>query len=226
VGDFGGGAMFLAMGMLAALLHARSTGQGQVVDAAMVDGAASLATPFYGLDAAGQWHGTRGSNILDSGAPFYDVYECSDGKWISIGPLEKRFHADLLQRLGIDPAEVGEQQDEAAWPRAREAFQRVFRTRSREAWSELLEGTDVCFAPVLSFAEAAHHPHLAARQTLIEVEGVVQPAPAPRFGRTRSDRPTPPKEAARGAAARDGLAQWLSAEELEGWRASPLLADA
>lgn len=223
VGDFGGGAMFLVMGVLAALLNARATGQGQVVDAAIVDGAASLATAFYGLSAAGQWNDQRGSNILDSGAPFYDVYECSDGQWISIGPIEGRFHADLLRRLDIDPSTIGGQFDEAAWPQAKAAYERVFKTRTRSEWCELLEGTDVCFAPVLSFEEAADHPHLKARGTLIEIDGVVQPAPAPRFERTSAQTPKPPQAPLHGAAAQQLLAQWLPPDRSETWRNSALL---
>lgn len=226
VGDFGGGAMFLAMGVLAGIINARATGQGQVVDAAIVDGAASLATIFYGLAAAGQWKDARGSNILDSGAPFYDVYECSDGEWISIGPIEARFHADLLRRLDIDPAEIGDQLDETAWPKAKAVYQRVFRTRTRDAWCALLEGTDVCFAPVLSFDEAALHPHLKARQTLIEVDGVVQPAPAPRFERTPSALPKPPEAPLQGEAAQQLLARWLPQTQYDAWRASALLGSA
>lgn len=223
VGDFGGGAMFLVMGVLAALLNARATGQGQVVDAAIVDGAASLATAFYGLSAAGQWNDQRGSNILDSGAPFYDAYECSDGQWISIGPIEGRFHADLLRRLDIDPSTIGGQFDEAAWPQAKAAYERVFKTRTRSEWCELLEGTDVCFAPVLSFEEAADHPHLKARGTLIEIDGVVQPAPAPRFERTSAQTPKPPQAPLHGAAAQQLLAQWLPPDRYETWRNSALM---
>ena len=215
--------MFLVMGVLAALLNARATGQGQVVDAAIVDGAASLATGFYGLSAAGQWKDERGSNILDSGAPFYDVYECSDGQWISIGPIEGRFHADLLRRLDIDPSTIGGQFDEAAWPQAKAAYERVFKTRARSEWCELLEGTDVCFAPVLSFEEAADHPHLKARGTLIEIDGVVQPAPAPRFERTSAQTPKPPQAPLHGAAAQQLLAQWLPPDRCETWRNSALL---
>jgi len=226
VGDFGGGAMFLAMGVLAALVNARSTGLGQVVDAAIVDGVSSLATAFHGLAAAGQWKDERGSNVLDSGAPFYDVYECSDGEWISVGPLEARFHADLLRRLEVDPSEIGEQFDEAGWPQARALYQRVFRTRSRAAWCELLEGTDVCFSPVLSFAEAAVHPHLKARETLIDIEGVVQPAPAPRFARTPSERPRPPEAALQGDALHDLLDRWLPAAQSAAWRSAGVPAAA
>lgn len=193
-GDMGGGALYLALGVLAALLEARTSGQGQVIDAAIVDGAASLATIFYGLHAAGIWQDSRGSNVLDSGAPFYDVYECSDGHWISIGPLEARFYAQLLNKLALDPDALGAQNDRASWPRAKVQIAQRFRSRTRAAWCELLEGTDVCFAPVLSFSEAPRHPHLQARRTFVEVEGVVQPAPAPRFSRTVPSVPRPPCE--------------------------------
>ena len=194
-GDMGGGALYLALGILAALLEARTSGQGQVIDAAIVDGAASLATVFYGLQAAGLWEERRGSNILDSGAPFYDVYECSDGKWISVGPLETRFFSELLQKLELDPALLDSQHDRAAWPRMKVQIAQRFRMRSRAEWSALLEGTDVCFAPVLSFAEAPEHPHLRARGTFVEVDGVVQPAPAPRFSRTIPPVPRAPSVA-------------------------------
>ncbi len=193
-GDMGGGALYLALGVLAALLEARTSGRGQVVDAAIVDGAASLATAVWGLHAAGLWENRRGSNVLDSGAPYYDVYECSDGEWISIGPIEARFYAQLLQKLELDPAQLGEQNDRASWPRAKVQIAQRFRTRSRDQWCALLEGTDVCFAPVLSFAEAPEHVHLKARGTFVEVDGVVQPAPAPRFGRTVPPLPRAPRE--------------------------------
>jgi alpha-methylacyl-CoA racemase len=193
-GDFSGGALYLAMGVLAAILEARTSGQGQVVDAAIVDGTASMATVFYGLHAAGLWNLERGTNVLDSGAPFYDVYECQDGGWISIGPIEARFYLQLLQLLDLDPVALGEQNDRASWPRAKMMIAQRFKTRTRAQWCELLEGTDVCFAPVLSFEEAPHHPHMVARGTLIELNGVVQPAPAPRFSRTVPDMPKPPTE--------------------------------
>lgn len=193
-GDMGGGALYLALGVLAALLEVRNSGQGQVIDAAIVDGAASLATVFYGLHAGGLWQDQRGSNILDSGAPFYDVYECADGEWISIGPLEARFYAQLLQKLELDPAALGPQNDRASWPRAKVQIAQRFRRHNRAIWCELLEGTDVCFAPVLSFAEAPQHPHMKARGTFVEVDGVVQPAPAPRFSRTVPSTPRPPLE--------------------------------
>jgi len=195
-GDMGGGALYLVMGILAALLERSRSGQGQVVDAAIVDGAASLATLFYGLHAAGVWQDARGTNVLDSGAPFYDVYECRDGRWISIGPIEARFYAQLLQLLDLEAASLGSQNDRVTWPAAKVRIAQRFREKTREEWCELLEGTDVCFAPVLSFAEAPLHPHIKARGTLIEVDGVVQPAPAPRFGRSVPAEPRPPQESA------------------------------
>lgn len=191
-GDMGGGALYLVMGILAALLERIRSGKGQVIDAAIVDGAASLATLFYGLHGAGIWNDVRGSNTLDSGAPFYDVYECQDGKWISIGPIEARFYAQLLEKLDLEAVALGAQHDRATWPAAKARIAERFRTRPRQDWCELLEGTDVCFAPVLSFAEAPTHPHIRARGTLLEVDGVVQPAPAPRFSRSVPDKPRAP----------------------------------
>lgn len=214
VGDMGGGGMFLALGVLAAVLHARQSGQGQVVDASIVDGAASLSMGFYGMTASGQWKPERGTNVLDSGAPYYDVYECSDGRWISIGPIEARFFAEMLQRLGVDPAELGSQNDRASWPQAKVAFARVFKTKTSEAWCTLLEGTDVCFAPVLSFAEAPQHPHMQARGSFVDVDGVTQPAPALRFSATPSALPTPPR------APEDvqALQSWLAPERRSHWQ--------
>lgn len=193
-GDMGGGALYLVMGVLAALLEARGSGQGQVVDAAIVDGAASLATSFYGLHAAGLWDERRGTNILDTGAPFYEVYECQDGGWISVGPIEARFYAQLLQKLDLDAAALGDQHDRGAWAQAKVQIAQRFKSRTRQQWCDLLEGSDVCFAPVLSFAEAPQHAHMKARGTFVEVEGVVQPAPAPRFSRTVPAMPRAPQE--------------------------------
>lgn len=214
VGDMGGGGMFLALGVLAAVLHARETGVGQVVDASIVDGAASLCTGFYGMTASGQWGPERGSNVLDSGAPFYDVYECSDGNFISIGPIEARFFSDLLQRLGLDPGTLGKQYDTHAWPQAKAVLAAVFKDRTRDEWCAQLEGTDVCFAPVLSFSEAPRHDHLKARGTFVNVDGVEQPAPALRFSATPSAMPKPPKA----PDARAALQGWLSPEALVQWQ--------
>jgi crotonobetainyl-CoA:carnitine CoA-transferase CaiB-like acyl-CoA transferase len=193
LGDIAGGAHYLVMGMLAAILEARGSGTGQVVDASIVDGVASMSNVFLGLQAAGRWNPERGTNLLDSGAYFYDVYECSDGRWISIGPIEARFHGELLRLLGVDPARLGEQLDPASWEANRHVLAQVFRSRTRDEWSALLEGTDTCFAPVLSFAEAPHHPQLKARATYLEVGGVTQAAPAPRFSRTVPQAPQPPE---------------------------------
>lgn len=192
VGDYGGGGMYLAFGMLAAMLEARSSGKGQVVDAAIVDGTASLGTSLFGMHAAGLL-APRGQNILDAGTPWYEVYQCADGKWISIAPIEGKFYSDLVQRLGIDASELGRQNERADWPQARQVFAAKFRTRTRDEWCALLEGTDACFAPVMTPAEAPSHPHLAARKTFIEVDGVTQPAPAPRFSRTECDVPVGPR---------------------------------
>jgi alpha-methylacyl-CoA racemase len=184
VGDYGGGALFLAFGVCAALLEARSSGQGQVVDTSMVDGAASLMSSVYGLFASGDFISERGSNTLDGGAYFYGSYRCADGRYISIGSIEGKFHAELLERLGVDPADVGDQRDREGWPANKERMAEIFATRTRDEWCAELEGTDVCFAPVLDLDEAPEHPHNKARGTFVEIEGVVQPAPAPRFSRT------------------------------------------
>ncbi len=192
VGDYAAGSMYLAFGLLAGVLNARASGQGQVVDAAMVDGVATLLAPLLGLRAAGMFNAPRGGNLLDSGAPFYDVYECADGAFISVGAIENKFFLDLLDRLGIAREDFPRQMDRACWGHLREVFAARFKTRPRHEWVALLQDSDVCFAPVLDFDEAKDHPHLSARGTLIEVDGVVQPAPGPRFSRTPADRPKPP----------------------------------
>jgi alpha-methylacyl-CoA racemase len=193
VGDFGGGALYLAVGVLSALLEASRSGRGQVVDAAMVDGAASLLTLFHGMAAAGTWTGERGTNLLDGGAPFYDVYETADGKYLAVGALEPRFYAELLRLTGLAGEDLAAQADVARWPELRRRFAEVFRQRTRDEWCQLLEGTEACVAPVLSLAEAPDHPHMAARGTFVEVDGVVQPAPAPRFSRTPGAIQGPPE---------------------------------
>ncbi len=187
VGDFGGGALYLAMGLLAAMLEAKNSGKGQVVDVSMVDGAASLMTTFFGLQAAGRWTDERGTNILDSGAHFYDVYETSDGKYVSIGSIETKFYSELLRLTGLEGEDLPHQMDVSAWPKLRARFADVFITKTRDEWCEIMEGTDVCFAPVLSLKEAPEHAHNKARGTFVEIEGVVQPAPAPKFSRTKSE---------------------------------------
>lgn len=222
VGDFGGGALYLALGVVAAILEARSSGRGQVVDAAMVDGAASLATMFYGLHAAGLLDPARGTNAIDSGSHFCNVYECADGAWVAVSPTEGRFHAELLERLGIDSASIGEQMDRRNWERAQEILAARFRTRTRDEWCALLEGTDACFAPVLSWDEAPRHAHLQARGTFVEVDGVTQPAPAPRFSRTPLGAPTPPQPAS-AAQTDEALAGWLDAAEIAALRVSGTL---
>jgi alpha-methylacyl-CoA racemase len=184
VGDFGGGGMMLAFGVVCAVLEARASGKGQVVDAAMTDGAALLGAMMYGMRAFGAWRGAREANLLDGGAPFYDSYACADGKFITIASLEPQFYALLLKLTGADASAFGAQLDAAAWPVMKQRFADLFRTRVRDDWCALLEGTDVCFAPVLDMDEAPAHPHNRARGSFIEVDGVVQPAPAPRFSRT------------------------------------------
>jgi len=189
VADYGGGALYLAFGVMAALFERQRSGAGQVVDAAMVDGAASLASVFYGLAAGGQWSAERGANLLDSGAPFYDTYETADGRYISLAALEPKFFALLAQALDLEPRFVKGQHDRRLWPEMRLAIAAAVRQRNRDAWCATLEGSDACFAPVLSFDEAPAHAHARARGAFVTVEGVVQPAPAPRFGRTSADPP-------------------------------------
>lgn len=189
VGDYGGGALYLAFGLMAALFERQRSGRGQVVDAAMVDGAGSLASIFYGLHASGTWGGGLGENLLDGGAPFYDTYETADGKWVSLGPLEPKFFAEFVQRSGLDARYIGCQYDRTQWPAMRADITTLFKTRTREDWCSVLEGTDACFAPVLNFAEAPLHAHARARQGFVTVDGVVQPAPAPRFDRSVPETP-------------------------------------
>lgn len=186
VGDMGGGGVYLVMGLLAALLEAGKSGRGQVVDAAMVDGAASLMTPIHGLLAAGLWKEERGSNILDGGAPFVGSYRTLDGKYVAIAPLEKRFFKVLLQRLGLDDIDPEAQYTQSEWGGLRRRFAAVFQTRTRDEWCTILQHADTCFAPVLELHEAMEHPHNKARKTFVKVDGIAQPAPAPRFSRTGS----------------------------------------
>jgi alpha-methylacyl-CoA racemase len=184
VGDFGGGSMFLAVGVLAALLEAKSSGKGQVVDAAMTDGAAVLMTMFYGMHADGMWRDQRGTNMLDGGAHFYNTYETADAKWISIGSIEPAFYAELRAKAGLADKAFDAQWDPTAWPKLERELAAIFKSKTRDEWCALLEGSDACFAPVLSIAEAPAHAHNAARGTFVEHAGRVQPAPAPRFSRT------------------------------------------
>tara|TARA_R110000823_G_scaffold291009_6_gene409345 strand:+ start:4689 stop:5828 length:1140 start_codon:yes stop_codon:yes gene_type:complete len=187
VGDMGGGGMLLVSGVLAALLEAANSGKGQVIDAAMVDGAAQLMWMFYGFRAIGLWDETRrGENMLDGGAHFYDTYECADGEYVSIGSIEPQFYALLMEKAELPVEDFGEQNDASRWPEQKEKLAEVFRRKTQAEWCELMEGSDVCFAPVLNFMEAPKHPANVARQTYTEVDGMLQPAPAPRFSRTPS----------------------------------------
>ena len=210
--DFGGGALYLAFGMACALLEAQRSGKGQVVDAAMAEGAASLMTMFYGLYAAGLHSLERGTNLLDSGSAIYDTYECADGRYVSIAAIELKFRAELFELLGL-PYTTDD------GPELRGKLEEIFKTRSRDEWCKLLEGSDACFAPVLTMAEAPHHPHNVARQSFVEIEGVMQPGPTPRFSRTPAERPTPPREL--GQDTRGTLADWGIAGE----RIAALCAD-
>jgi alpha-methylacyl-CoA racemase len=213
VGDFGGGALYLAFGIVCGLLEASKSGKGQVVDAAMVDGVASLMTLFFGLRAIGIWTNRRGENFLDTGAHFYDVYKTADGKYISIGSIEPKFYGELLRLLEIDEENLPDQMDRKRWPEMRERLKVVFKTKTRDEWCAVLEGSDVCFAPVLSMDECPNHLHNKARGTFIEIDGVIQPAPAPRFSRTKPEIQGPPS--APGQHTDEALADWgFMAEEI------------
>ncbi len=208
VGDFGGGGMFLAFGMVCGLLEAQRSGKGQVVDTAMVDGAASLMSMFWAFRQVGFFNeDNRGTNLLDTGAHFYDVYECADGKYVSLGSIEPQFYAELLRLTGLDgDPEFAKQMSKEQWPRLKLRLAEVMRTKTRDEWCAVMEYTDVCFAPVLTMSEAAVHPHNVARGTFIEVAGVAQPAPAPRFSRSRAQVDSPPAHA--GQHTREVLADW------------------
>ncbi|MGQ7937596.1 CaiB/BaiF CoA transferase family protein [Paraburkholderia sp. D1E] len=216
-GDFGGGSLYLALGVVSAILESKRSGKGQVVDAAMVDGSASLMTLFYGMLASGYWKDERGVNRLDSGAPWYNVYETKDSRWISVGSNEARFWRNTLQVLGLGEEEMPDQHDRSRWPEVHSRFADVFRTRTRDEWCALAEGREVCFAPVMSLSEAPDHPHLRARETFVERDGVVQPAPAPRFSRTPGAIQHPP--ARPGEHTDAALSDWgFSAHELAALR--------
>jgi alpha-methylacyl-CoA racemase len=206
VGDFGGGGMLLGFGIACALVEARASGKGQVVDAAMVEGASLLATMFAGMLAAGSWKEERGSNILDSGAPWYDVYETKDAKYVSIGSIEPKFYDDLLQRLQLDKATLPAQHDRKGWPALRTLFSEKFKQKTRDEWCTVFEDSDACFAPVLTFSEAKTHAHNASRKSFVTVGKVEQPAPAPRFSRTPGKvRHAPPE---RGEGGGQALRDW------------------
>jgi alpha-methylacyl-CoA racemase len=218
VGDFGGGGMLLALGILAALVERASSGRGQVVDAAMVDGSALLTSFVYGLLASGAWRDERGGNLLDGGAPFYDTYVCGDGGYVAVGALEPQFYAALLAGLGLTDAGLPAQHDRSGWPVLRERFAATFASKSRDEWAQVFAGTDACVSPVLSLAEAPRHPHATARNAFVEVGGVVQPAPAPRFGRSPAGHPAaPPRPGADTDTVLAGLG--LADDEIAGLRA-------
>jgi alpha-methylacyl-CoA racemase len=222
VGDFGGGGMMLAFGLVAALLEARRSGKGQVVDAAMVDGAASLMTMTFAFHQLGWWLEERGVNILDTGAPFYEVYETSDGRWFAVGAIEAQFYAELIKVMGLEGEDLPAQMDRDKWPEMKQRFAEVFRTRTRDEWAELFEGTDACGAPVLSPWEAHNHPHNSARGTFVEVSGITQPAPAPRFSRTPAAVQCPPPVA--GQDTDEVLGAWgVTADRLESLRAEGVI---
>jgi alpha-methylacyl-CoA racemase len=216
VGDFGGGGMLLAFGVVCALLEAQRSGQGQVVDAAMVDGAAVLMTMMWGFKAMGIWSDERGTNMLDTAAHFYDTYECADGQFVSIGSIEPQFYLQLLEHTGLAKVyeargeELPHQMDKARWPELKQALTDIFLTRTRDEWCQVMEGTDICFAPVLSMEEAARHPHNVQRSTFVEVAGITQPAPAPRFERTHAEIQRPPAHT--GQHTDEVLAEWLGAD--------------
>jgi alpha-methylacyl-CoA racemase len=221
IGDFGGGGMLLGFGIACALVEARASGKGQVVDAAMVEGASLLATMFSGMLAAGTWTEERGSNILDTGAPWYDVYETRDGKYVSIGSIEPKFYEDLIQRLGLKGQTLPAQHDRKGWPALRQIFSEKFKGKTRDEWCAVFEGSDACFAPVLTFSEARADAHNAARGNFVTVGKVAQPAPAPRFSRTSAAvRRAPPE---RGEGGGEALRDWgFSAAEIEKLRSQGL----
>ena len=206
VGDFGGGGMLLALGVVCALLEAKGSGQGQVVDASMVDGTATLMAMVYGMRAIGLWDVEKGTNLIDGGAHFYDAYETADGKYVSIGSIEPQFYAELLRLTGLEHEDLPRQMDRAQWPALKERMAGIFKQKTRDEWCALMEGSDVCFAPVLTIEEAPSHPHNVARGTFVEVDGVVQPAPSPRFSRTPGAISRPPSAPA--ADTDEALADW------------------
>src|SRR5437870_9082021 len=204
--DFGGGGMLMGVGVVCGLLEAKTSGQGQVVDAAMVDGSATLMAMIHGMRAMGMWNLEKGTNVIDGGAHFYDAYETADGKYISIGSIEPQFYAELLRLTGLDGEDLPHQMDRAQWPALKERVAGIFKQKTRAEWCELMEGTDVCFAPVLTMDEAPAHPHNQARGTFVDVAGVVQPAPSPRFSRTPGEISRPPSSP--GADTDEALADW------------------
>ena len=206
IGDFGGGGMMLAYGVVCALLERAQSGCGQVVDAAMVDGAAALMTIFHGAQQSGWWKDERGVNILDTGAHFYDVYETKDGKYVSIGAIESQFYAELLEKTGLAGDDLPPQMKRSSWASSKQRLKAIFESKTRDEWCAIMEGSDVCFAPVLSMTEAPQHPHIKARNTFVEVAGRTQPAPAPRFGRSKTAISGPPPHAGQHTA--EALTDW------------------
>ena len=206
IGDFGGGGLYLALGMLAAMLEANRSGKGQVVDAAMVDGTASMLTLFYGMLAGGMWSDRRSANLFDGSAPFVRSYETGDGRYVAVCAIERRFFAALLEALDTDEIDPADQYNAQAWPDQHRVLERLFKSRTRDEWSQAFAGRDACFAPVLTLTEAARHPHAKARQSHLSVDGVLQPAPAPRFSRTPSRIQSPPSSA--GGNPQEGLSGW------------------
>ena len=211
VGDYAGGSMYLVMGMLAALYEAQRSGKGDVIDAAITDGSASLMSIFHSMDKLGSWVPERSSNMLDGPAPFYDTYETSDGRFVSIGSIEPQFYALLVEKTGVDPEAFANPYDKSQWPQMKERLIEVFKTKSQAQWCDLMEGTDLCFAPVLNYREAPAHPHNTARNTYIDIDGLIQPAPAPRFARSDCATPSPPSS--EGADTHEVLAQWAFSEQ-------------
>ena len=223
LGDYAGGGLYLALGVLAALLEARGSGCGQVVDAAMVDGIESMMTHHFAFVASGRWTLERESNLFDGGAPWYRVYETSDGKYVSVAPVERKFYDQLLVGMGLDPTHVPDQLNRDTWPELRERFAAIFRSKTRDEWCRIMEGREACFAPVLDLNEAVKHPHLAARNAFLEIDGVLQPAPAPRFSRTPSSIRCGPPEP--GADTREALSAWgFSDAEIEELRSKGAIA--
>ena len=216
VGDYGGGALYLVVGILAGLLETSRSGKGQVVDAAMVDGASSLMAAAYGMFAAGLLSSKRGENVLDSGAYFYETYECLDGKFVSVAAIESKFHAEMFKLMELDSSIVADQMNREEWPKLKEIMAERFASKTRDEWVAIMGGSDACFAPVLELDEVAKDPHNAARNTFIEIDGVLQPAPAPRFTRTPNPTPTPPRKANMVDPA-VALRPWLEPKELENW---------
>lgn len=216
VGDFGGGALYLAMGLLAGIIEARTSGKGQVIDCAMIDGAASLMTMFFNMKTVGMWTPERDSNLLDGGAHFYDTYECADGQWLAIGAIEPQFHAELVKGLGLPADTFGMYMDRTKWPEFSVRIAEVVKTKTRDQWMKVFDGTDACVAPVLSMEEAPKHPHNAERSTFVEAFGVTQPGPAPRFSRTAGAVNGAPAMA--GKHSKGVLESWgIEAERAEGF---------